>query len=537
MKYSLNLFAVSCLIFFSSCHTSIKKPERPKAPEKVLIFGIDAAAWKILEPLCQAGHTPTIKMLMDQGAYCDLITLHPTVSVMLWTTIATGMLPEHHGIESWLVQGSDTSGQLAITSNYRKVPALWNFLSDKYSVLFSNWWATWPAEKVHGVMISNRAHFPELKQTVYPPEMEQIVKTTRRLSDQEITREISSYNPYHVQLSLSPFLLRQLQKDRFYLDAAARVMQQKSFHVAGVFVRGIDILEHEFLNDIMPFDNAPKIPESDRGIIVSYYRYLDRQLARFLKIMGDSTTVIVVSDHGMEPVKKLPPLIEGLKLDKLLRLVYFSKSPEKPQPVQINFKDNKKYPPGSVKGIAYTGVQDVHDRAVQQQINELVEKLKQVRLDAQPLFSKITVSDKPGEICTVTLNPEKSVKSEITVNGKSYPLMSLVDFVIHPKAGQHWHAPNGIFLISGPGISSRGKVEPIHIQDIAPTITTLLRHPISRAFDGKPQTRFFSSDFNQLYPIKYVEKYAFNRQVLRAENNKDIDTTIKGELRTLGYIQ
>jgi len=104
---------------FFSCHQNPTVSGEAKLPEKLLIFGIDAAAWNVVDPLIDAGYLPTIQSLADRGMKCRLKTLQPTVSVMLWTTIATGMFPDKHGIDNWLSEGTDTSGQLAITSNLR----------------------------------------------------------------------------------------------------------------------------------------------------------------------------------------------------------------------------------------------------------------------------------------------------------------------------------------------------------------------------------------------------------------------------------
>src|ERR1700749_4113807 len=63
------------------------------APHKVALIGWDAADWKVIRPLMDAGHLPNVQRLIGNGATGAIATLHPPLSPMLWTSIATGMRP------------------------------------------------------------------------------------------------------------------------------------------------------------------------------------------------------------------------------------------------------------------------------------------------------------------------------------------------------------------------------------------------------------------------------------------------------------
>ena len=76
---------------------------------------------------------------------------------VIWTTIATGKTPDQHRIGHF-VAVNEKGEQLPVTSQMRKVKALWNILSDAgRRVGVVGWWATWPAEKVNGTIVSD--HF------------------------------------------------------------------------------------------------------------------------------------------------------------------------------------------------------------------------------------------------------------------------------------------------------------------------------------------------------------------------------------------
>ena len=68
---------------------------------KVLLIGWDAADWKIINPLMDAGMMPALESLVNNGVMGNLATLDPPLSPMLWTSISTGkhadplFLPQH----------------------------------------------------------------------------------------------------------------------------------------------------------------------------------------------------------------------------------------------------------------------------------------------------------------------------------------------------------------------------------------------------------------------------------------------------------
>jgi predicted AlkP superfamily phosphohydrolase/phosphomutase len=75
---------------------------------KVLLVGWDAADWKVIHPLLEAGKMPNVQRLVEGGVMAQMATLHPALSPMLWTSIATGKRPFQHGIHGFSANGSDS---------------------------------------------------------------------------------------------------------------------------------------------------------------------------------------------------------------------------------------------------------------------------------------------------------------------------------------------------------------------------------------------------------------------------------------------
>jgi predicted AlkP superfamily pyrophosphatase or phosphodiesterase len=499
-------------------------------PEKLLLFGIDAIGWDVLLPLIESGELPTIETLYRQGVSARMKTLDPTVSVVLWTTIATGLLPERHGIDNWLAQSSDASGQQAITSDKRSAHAFWNLTGSK-RVSVVNWWATWPVEPVNGLMISNRAHFADLDKAVYPEEAKTLITNYTPTTKQELENELSALNPLGTRFVFPDFIGQMLLRDRFYLDMAYKsLFYDEPVDILAVFVRGIDILGHEYLRDVrQDVTSIPEIPENMKGILRTYYQYLDKWLDKYLSAMGPNTGVIIVSDHGMEPVEKLPPFVEGFNLDMFLSKLSDLSSTES---FAAQFKDNHRYPIGLKRGLSWVGNGSMSAAA-----DRLVNVLKNVKFSSgNNLFVNIRTSSDPEEVIVLTLSPDPVPHDSLIWKSHHIPMMSVTGMIIHPRSGQHWNAPDGVFLISGSGISPDNKLGDIHICDIMPTFMGWLGLSISRDLDGKPKTEYFNSDLIKNQPIQWVESYGQYQPLSPTSVPEEIDIELRRELESLGYI-
>ena len=120
--------------------------------KKLLLIGWDAADWKTIDRLMDQGDMPLMKGLVERGTRGNLTTLHPVLSPMLWTSIATGKRPFKHGIHGF-AEPDPAGGARAISNLGRSTKAVWSIL--KQNGLRSNvigWWPSHPVEPINGVM-------------------------------------------------------------------------------------------------------------------------------------------------------------------------------------------------------------------------------------------------------------------------------------------------------------------------------------------------------------------------------------------------
>ncbi len=283
--------------------------------KKVLLVGWDAADWKMINPLLDAGEMPALERIVNNGVIGNLATLDPPLSPMLWTSIATGKTADQHGVMGFSQPREDGKGLRPVLSTSRKVKAVWNILMQngcKTNVV--GWWPSHPAEKVDGVFVSNffqRAHrpidqpWPMAAGTVHPQELaEQIAKC--RIHPQELTAQhLLPFVPKAAEIDQEKDKrlesLAKIIADCSTVHAAATwIMENTEWDFMAVYYDSIDHFGHGFMKFHPP--RRPHIPkdlyELYKDVNTAGYKYHDMMLDRLLQLAPKDTTVIMISDHG-----------------------------------------------------------------------------------------------------------------------------------------------------------------------------------------------------------------------------------------------
>ena len=136
----------------------------------MIFLGLDGADWQLLDSYVRDGNMPNLARLVAEGTSGTLETLHPALSPLIWTSMMTGVDPLTHGILDFTRYRPGTNTKEPITSDERRVPAIWNMAGwAGRTVAVFGLWATYPAEPVNGLMVSDRL-FTFLFKEAQPPE-------------------------------------------------------------------------------------------------------------------------------------------------------------------------------------------------------------------------------------------------------------------------------------------------------------------------------------------------------------------------------
>lgn len=314
--------------------TCSREPSRdascaPCAP--IILYAVDGLEWSVMQPLIEQGRMPVMADLMRRGTYGYLETIEPTFSPVIWTTMATGKLPDAHGIKGFVYRvGPGDEGQRFYTSGHRATKAFWNILSDyNRNVDVLGWWMTYPAEPIHGVMVAQTnttavLHDSEnalLKGTVlrgvedqvYPPERQDevmdILDHVDASFDSMLTVMFGAVPKPETELTKVLWEQSQwaFRADAVYLATAEKLLASgQHVDMLAVYVGGTDVAAHRFWQYTYPqeFAHPPDAGEiaTFGRILPDYYAYVDHALGELIAAAPENATVIVVSDHGHHAV-------------------------------------------------------------------------------------------------------------------------------------------------------------------------------------------------------------------------------------------
>jgi predicted AlkP superfamily phosphohydrolase/phosphomutase len=310
-----------------------------------VIVGIDGADPAVIERLVDQGRLPNLGRLLREGSAGPLRAEEPLFSPAIWTTVATGVPRDRHGIVHFAAvppaAGADAGAarppRVLVNSNFRRVDALWNIVGrHDRTVGFVGWWATWPAEPVRGFLVSDRVAFsryeewlpsfesPQFSMT-YPPELFEevrpLVTEPARLAREEVERlvpltdaewetvqRVDSPIEFHWP-SIVPFTLAE---QKTYRDIALRMLEQGQPDLFAVYLVGIDPISHCFWHAWRPADFEgvpPEEAERFADVVPRAYELADRYLGDILAAIDKDTTVLVLSDHGFRSGRGRP--VEG----------------------------------------------------------------------------------------------------------------------------------------------------------------------------------------------------------------------------------
>lgn len=299
---------------------------------RLVVLGLDALDWRLVDSLAGRGMMPAMAALLRRSAHAVLEVPRPLISPVVWTTIATGVNPEVHGVLDFLEPDPDGGPPRPVTSASRKSPALWDMLGAAgRRTATIGWWATFPAtappggrvfsDRLTEQLLGLSAVIPRLAD---PPEAEELaqrlavkaanvtsdmVAPLLRLADEELQRVRSGAADWDDPVGGLAKLVAATVTIQRLTDAELA----RDSDVVLSYLEGTDTVGHLFA-PFMP----PPVPGTDPelarrfgGVVERYFALVDAWLGRIVAGLGPADRLVIVSDHGFTWGDRRPRVPSG----------------------------------------------------------------------------------------------------------------------------------------------------------------------------------------------------------------------------------
>ena len=268
---------------------------------RAMLFGLDGATWRILDPMIRRGHLPHLAAMREAGAHGVLSSTVPPVTPAAWTTFQTGLLPANHGLFDFSGRNEGSYHTHVVSSREIVAPTLWELASQagKRAVAV-NVPLTYPPEAVNGAVVSGMLTPGVKGNLTYPAALkDQLLAAVPdyRVLVPQTEFNVRGWEPF-VEASEGTVRAR-AKAFRFLLEQVV-----PDWDVAMLHFQETDTLQHAGYPWLDP--SHPGFCEERYRQGLAVYRAIDEEIgAMVTRLADEDTLVLALSDHGHQAVSKM----------------------------------------------------------------------------------------------------------------------------------------------------------------------------------------------------------------------------------------
>jgi hypothetical protein len=284
----------------------------------LLFVGWEAADWRILHPLVDAGTMPNLRRIIEHGASGQLLSIQPLVGAAQWTSLATGKRPWQHGVCHPLESVTVANQPVPATAGARRSLALWEILAraGKRAVAVG-WPATHATRSGNATVVSDRFAQPTAGPGVKPwppaapgtywPEETRERLDHWRMSPADVQADIISLCvPQWRQINQKrDKRLGQLRvflaADFSHQAAMMTLLKGGDWDFAAVRFPALGLISRIFLpgSGLLPDSSSEPEFRLYQNVIPGACSLLDQMLGKLMEAAGKDAAVLVGSPHGV----------------------------------------------------------------------------------------------------------------------------------------------------------------------------------------------------------------------------------------------
>jgi predicted AlkP superfamily phosphohydrolase/phosphomutase len=455
----------------------------PQPAGRVIVLGLDSLSPRQVHAMVERGKMPNFRWLMEHGYFNRLQTDISSLSRIVWPIIETGRPPEVNGIT-----GTGRTHINYTVEDMRQVPSVWE-ITTKARLTAAVWnpYESFPGYTINGIFMSDRWLNETLSRNTpgvyYPFEM------GSELADQVSWGWKNSPYPNYCDYITdgqgwnTDFMTNPNFKQYFFKKNLAFRVEFGGIAPLAARLSGSYDLTYYYNNTT---DNFSHIllegGAAGQSRFEAMYEMDDALVGNFLDNMGPNDHLIIISDHGFNPLPAGPG-----------------------NSVLIRRKAAGNY--NALLGVLH---QNAEEAAI---ITSISEESEGWRVAFDPNCNPLLM--------------RRFITRLDLLYGEDMTDMRL----------EHAHTSSGIsgtIVVYGPGVAHvSDAAERPHVLNITPTILYLLDIPVGADMEGGVARSVFDEGWLRRHPVKTVPTWGTRQGAAKS----DISPEHLAEMKTLGYIE
>lgn len=447
----------------------------------MFLFGIDGG-----EPSLVFEHwrkdLPNIDKLMQKGCYARMDSAIPPSTIVAWNSMISGRDTSEIGVFSYTFKDKDGQTKLVSSKNI-KCKLIWDILAEhnkRSLALFVP--LSYPAKAIKGCMITDFLT-PGIKSEgcTYPASLQEEIK---QFPDVEYFFDVVQGLAGHKSLDEGSIIKRTYLMTDMQLEMLKRLITREKWDFTMSVMIGSDRLQHMLWRH---FDETHRRHIKDspfKDAIPKYYQYLDKKLGEILPLLDEDTIIIVASDHGM--IKQEGKInINTWLLQKGYLVLKEGIDLTKKQKFSNSFVDMVKsfaYGGGAYNARVFLNKKKLGDE-YESFKKKIIQELKAIPDDqGKKLETHIYSKEEGYKYADSPDCPDLTIYFD-NLRWASNPDLGnegIYSWETAVGADSAGHSTQGMFIIAGKGISNKGNLGTINLQEVAPTIMQALNVSIPK---------------------------------------------------------
>ena len=438
---------------------------------KIAVIGLDCAAPELVFDRWR-DELPCLRSLCEQGVWGKLESVVPPITVPAWSCMMSGKDPGELGIYGFRNRRDYSyEGMYFANSTAVREARAWDILSQAgKQVIVIAVPGTYPPDPVRGCMIGCFLTPTAKSPYAYPPELKGELE--------------ARFGPYLLDVEnfrsedKAPILdqIYKMTEQRFAM--ARHLVTTRPWDFFMMVEMGTDRIHHAFWKFFATTHRKYEPGNPYEHAIRDYYRYVDSKIAELLAVLGEQTSVMVVSDHGAKTMEGGVCINEWLLREGYLRLKQAVTGLTPIAKARIDWSKTRAWGEGGYYSRIFMNVKGREPQGVVEpdQYEAVRDELK-TKLDAMPDHEGRPLGNrvyKPQEIYrSVRGVPPDLIALLGNLRWRSVGslgLGSVYTFENDTGPDDANHAEQGIFILREPN-GARGKeLEGLKLYDVSATI-------------------------------------------------------------------